>query len=154
MIFFQRARIMNPENILENCVMHGGALIVKNCSGTNMQSLVEIFNYLSFTKLHFVNSDIKDSDVKNLNGINKVDHHLLHNCPNITGQGLIKLVQIIKPKSLVVSYCPNIINDDIQKCKDIINAEPRPSPEPKPASSLNESTTICANKGERNSVYL
>lgn len=119
----------------QNFVMCGNALRVKKCSGSNMQSLVEIFNYLSyfsFTELHFVNSDVKDSDTQNLKGMNQVDCLRLYNCPNITDQGVTILVQNINPNCLTVSYCPNITNDGIQTCKDIINAKPKPSPMPNP----------------------
>lgn len=91
------------------------------------------FNYLSFTKLQFVNSDIKDSDAQNLKGINHVDCLRLYNCPNIIDQGVTILAQNINPNCLPVSYCPNITNG-IQTCKDIINADHKPEkPKPKTA---------------------
>lgn len=135
---------MDQESTCDDYIIRKNELIVKNCSGSDMLSLIVCFNFLLCTDLSFVNSDIQDSDVQRFVGINNVDCLHLNNCNNITDQGFKRLVQITKPKEIAVLNCPHIISHHIEGYTNIITI-----PVPKPSSHFNAPTTQCANKGKK-----
>lgn len=118
---------IDTRNLWGNCLVNENTLELGDCSGLDIETFVIFFKLQGFTGLSFIDSDIQDSNVPRFEGIDNINNLYLENCPNITDQGLIKLVQIIKPKSLNVLNCSKIPDECLWKCQNTISAEYAPN---------------------------